>query len=191
MEEAIEILRCIDEVDQKMPPVHLVFGKYEGEIDAKKGEKVVFIGDCAEFSGKVADTQVDVKSMYVDRSKLDPHHAKHEDIYVKMVKTEQRMFAARNKDVVQIGGCPVSVAEQVLLLVKLGKLKNPYFEPSQAVTFTSCYMSSRTQTLIQRLAGKPYQRSGATPRGAARPSQNLPKPGDSRALEVDENPSGE
>lgn len=191
MEEAIEILRCIDEVDQKMPPIHLVFGKYDGEIDAQKGEKVVFIGDCAEFSGKIAETQVDVTSTYVDRSKLDPHHAKHEDIYVKMAKTEQRMFAARNKDVIQIGGCPVSVAEQVLLLVKLGKLKNPYFEPSQAVTFTSCYMSSRTRTLIQRLAGKPYQRPGATPRGASRPPQNLPQDGDSKALEAEAKAPGE
>lgn len=191
MEEAIEILRCIDKVDEKMPPIHLVFGKYEGELEVNPGEKVVFIGDCAEFHGKVAGQDVNIESQYIDRSKLDPHNAKNEDIYFKMAKMEKRMLGARKKDVIQVSGCPVSVAEQVLLLVKLGKLKNPYFDPSQAVTFTSCYLSSRTKTFIERLAGKPYQRAGATARGQSRPPQNLPSDGDDTRLESGDLPLGE
>ncbi len=184
MEEAIEILRCIDNVDEKMPPIHLVFGKYDGEIDAKSGEKVVFIGDCAQFKGDVAGKPVEIDSTYVDRSKLDPHTVKDEDIYVKMVKMEKQMWAARKDDVMRLSGCPVSVAEQVLLLVKLGKLKNPYFDPSQAMMFTSCYLSSRTRNMIHRLSGKPYQRAGATTRGSSRPDQNLPSEQDSTKLEA-------
>jgi uncharacterized protein (DUF362 family) len=184
MEEAIEILRCIDNVDDKMPPIHLVFGKYEGEIEAKAGEKVVFIGDCAQFKGDVAGKPVEIESTYIDRSKLDPHTVKDEDIYVKMVKMEKQMWTARKDDVMRLSGCPVSVAEQVLLLVKLGKLKNPYFDPSQAMMFTSCYLSSRTRNMIHRLSGKPYQRAGATNRGGSRPDQNLPGEQDSTQLEA-------
>ena len=54
-QEAIEILRLFDEAtDDKMPPVHVVFGRYEGQIDAREGEKVVFIGDCTQFRGQIA-----------------------------------------------------------------------------------------------------------------------------------------
>ena len=53
LEEAIEILRLYDvQTDQKMPPMHIVFGRYEGEIPAQPGEKVVFMGDCATFDGE-------------------------------------------------------------------------------------------------------------------------------------------
>ncbi len=174
MEEAIEILRLIDNVDEKMPKTHLVFGDYDGEIDAEPGEKVVFIGDCAKFKGEIAGEPVEIKSLYVDRSEKSVHDAKHDDIYVKMVSMEGKMLKARKQDVIRLGGCPVSVAEQVLLLVKLGKLKNPYLDPKMAFSFTNCYLSWRTRTLIDRLMGKKYQRAGATHRGAARPRQNLP-----------------
>lgn len=174
MEEAIEILRLIDNVDKKMPRTHLVFGDYDGEIDANPGEKVVFIGDCAQFKGEIAGAQVEIESVYVDRSQKSVHEAEHDDIFVKMVTTEKKMFDARKDDVIRLTGCPVSVAEQVLLLVKLGKLKNPYFDPEMAFSFTSCYFSWRTKSLIDRLRGKKYQRRGPTSRGAARPEQNLP-----------------
>lgn len=177
MEEAIEILRIIDNVDEKMPRIHLIFGDYQGEIDAQPGEKVVFIGDCSQFQGQIAGKDVKVESTYIDRSKKSVYEATHEDIYGKMIKMESKMFATRNDDVIRISGCPVSVAEQVLLLVKLGKLKNPYFDPSNAVAFTSCYLSSRTRTLMGRLAGQKYQVAGPTHRGNARPAQNLPPKG--------------
>jgi uncharacterized protein (DUF362 family) len=52
IEEAIEILRKVDsETDKKIPRIHVVFGSYQGEIDAKPGERVIFIGDCAEWKG--------------------------------------------------------------------------------------------------------------------------------------------
>jgi hypothetical protein len=78
------------------------------------------------------------------------------------------------------------VAEQVLLLVKLGKLKNPYFDPSQAWSFTNAYFSKRTHDAVQRIMGVPYQTAaGATPtrRGGARPPQNLPPDGAKGPLE--------
>jgi hypothetical protein len=39
----------------KMPPIHIVFGDYQGELDVKPGEKVIFIGDCAQYTGPVGD----------------------------------------------------------------------------------------------------------------------------------------
>ena len=161
--------------DDKMPPVHLVFGDYKGTIDAQEGEKVVFIGDCAQYHGQIAGKPVDIESTYIDRSTWDPKDAKYQDIYAKMVGVELLNFKARNTEVMRLKGCPVSVAEQVLLLVKLGKLKNPYLDPSQAMSFTHSYLSWRARQLINKVFfRRPYNIAGETERGAARPVQNLP-----------------
>ncbi len=178
MEEAIEIMRLFDTgTDAKLPRTHLVFGAYDGPIDAQPGERVVLIGDCATYRGSVHGKPIAVESLYVDRSKKSPHEAVDEDIFAKIAKTNYRMWQSRNDEVFRLAGCPVSVAEQVLMLVKLGGLRNPYFDPSQALSFTSAYFSKRTHDAIQRILGVAYQTApGAepTPRGAARPALSAP-----------------
>ncbi len=184
LEEAIEILRVYDKAtDEKLPPMHIVFGAYEGEIDARAGEKVVFMGDCATYRGTIGSKKVEIESLYRDRSTIDPETFKVDDIFVKMMKMEKLLLERRNEDVMRIAGCPVSVAEQVLMLVKLAKTKNPYFDPGQVIGFVSCYLSMRTRQALQRIFKQPYQRSGPTIRGAARPDQNLPGPEDDISLE--------
>lgn len=184
LEEAIEILRIFDKnTDEKMPKTHIVFGAYDGELDAKPGEKVVFIGDCATYKGQIAGKEVNLESLYVDRSTKDPRTAKSEDIFAKMLKMEGKLWGLNKKDIIRLTGCPVSVAEQVLALVKLGKLKNPYLDPRVSLTFTSCYLSWRTKSLLNRLFGVPYQHIGGIERGDARPPQNQPKEGEHSHLE--------
>ncbi|MCC6902123.1 MAG: DUF362 domain-containing protein [Polyangiaceae bacterium] len=170
IEEAIEILRLYDaECDQKMPRMHVVFGAYDGPIDAKPGEKVVFIGDCATFDGEVAGKPVQIRSKYRDRALKDPHVAKHDDIYVKMAKVTRKLASASDDQVVRFEGCPVSVAEQALALVRLGGLKNPYLSADNALAFTKNYLMWRSTAMAKRLTGTPYQRPGVSARGEARP----------------------
>ena len=175
MEEAIEVLRLFDDkTDEKMPKTHLVFGGYEGEIDAKPEERVVLIGDCASWKGELAQQDVAFESQYVDRGQKSVYAAHSPTIYSKMVSVQWKMFKERKNQAFRIAGCPVSVAEQVLLLVNLGKLKNPYLDPSQAFQFNNCYFSSRMRMALKRLGGKPYQQEGEATRGAAKPVQNDP-----------------
>ncbi|WP_437899742.1 DUF362 domain-containing protein [Sorangium sp. So ce124] len=170
IEEAIEILREYDkECDAKMPRMHVVFGAYDGPIDAKPGEKVIFIGDCATYKGKIGDQLVSIESLYRERSARDPYTAKHDDVLAKMVKVTTKLAMARNEATLRLEGCPVSVAEQVLTLVTLGKTKNPYFAPDQLLDFNKAYVAWRGASLAKRLAGKPYQVHGACPRGDAAP----------------------
>ncbi|KYG00564.1 FeS-binding protein [Sorangium cellulosum] len=170
IEEAIEILREYDkECDAKMPRMHVVFGAYEGPIDAKPGEKVVFIGDCATYKGKIGDQLISIDSLYRERSARDPYTAKHDDVLAKMVKVTTKLAKARNESVIRLEGCPVSVAEQVLTLVTLGKTKNPYFAADQVLEFNKAYVAWRGASLAKRLAGKPYQVHGACSRGEAAP----------------------
>jgi uncharacterized protein (DUF362 family) len=174
IEEAIEILRLYDkECDSKMPRMHVVFGAYDGPIDAKPGEKVVFIGDCATWKGNLGGELVQIQSTYRDRSTRDPHNAKHDDIYAKMAKVTAKLASSRKKSHVRLDGCPVSVAEQVLALVSLGGLKNPYFAPEQIVGFNKAYLGWRASAAYHRLRGEKYQESGPAHRGHAAPE--LPK----------------
>jgi hypothetical protein len=170
IEEAIEILRLYDkECDSKMPRMHVVFGAYDGPIDAKPGEKVVFIGDCATWHGKLGDKVVSIESLYKDRSTRDPYTAKHSDIYAKMGSVLGKLSKAKHEQHLRLEGCPVSVAEQVLALVKLGGTKNPYFATSEVVGFNRAYLSWRAVTAFKRLKGEAYQRQGAAQRGDAKP----------------------
>jgi uncharacterized protein (DUF362 family) len=170
IEEAIEILRLYDaECDKKMPRMHVVFGAYDGPIDAKPGEKVVFIGDCVKWEGSINDQPVQIRSKYEDRSRKDPHHAKHEDIMLKMRKTTQKLKENAGKDFIRFEGCPVSVAEHVLFLVELGGTNSPYLNKDSAWQFTKHYLMWKSTSAVKRLMGEPYQKAGHCYRGQARP----------------------
>jgi uncharacterized protein (DUF362 family) len=170
LEEAIEILRLYDkQCDEKLPRMHIVFGAYDGPIDAKPGEKVVFIGDCARWEGKIADKLVKIESLYKHRDTKDPYHAKHDDIFAKMVTVTAKLATASHDAPIRLGGCPVSVAEQVLALVSFGKLKNPYLAPDQIMEFNKAYLGWRGTQLANRLRGQKYQVHGACSRGEAAP----------------------
>ena len=171
IEEGIEILRLYDEeCDSKMPRMHVVFGNYQGPIDAKPDEPVVFIGDCAQYEGEVAGQLISVESLYRDRSERDPYEAEHDDIYKKMYSVSRLVARSKNEPYLRIEGCPVSVAEQALLLVSLGTMKNPYFSPSEAWRFNKGYVAWRSVMAGKKMRGIPYQRHGCyKQRGAAAP----------------------
>src|SRR5262249_30865546 len=155
------ILRLYDKnADASMRPLHVVFGAYRGPIPAKAGEKVVFIGDCANWEGQINDKLVQVKSVYKDRSTKDPYHVKHDDIYAKMSSVKRNIAKSKKDPHVRMTGCPVSVAEQVLALVELGGTKNPYFDGAEAVGFNKAYLTWRLVTGVKRILGQRYQQSG-------------------------------
>ncbi len=173
LEEAIEVLRTFDAAcDDKLPPIHIVFGAVDRPIEAQPGEKVVFMGDCAAYAGDIAGRPVQIESRYVDRALEDPRRARHDDIFKKLLRVGLESFRNRREDILIVKGCPVSVAEQILTLVNLGGLKNPYLHPQTSLDFVSCYLSTQTRTAIKRLAGQKYNVSGPTERGLAGPPEN-------------------
>jgi uncharacterized protein (DUF362 family) len=170
MEEVIEILRLYDdECDKKLPKLHLVFGHYDGPLDIGYGEKVVFVGDCAEWEGQLGGELVTIRSKYVDRTTLDPHEVKHKDVYARMLKMANKLRELRSRPYIRLEGCPVSIGELVLMLAELGGIQNPYFDRRQIVGFNKSYLAWRASTTWKQLLGASYQIAGETPRGEARP----------------------
>jgi uncharacterized protein (DUF362 family) len=170
VEEAIEILRVFDKTcDADMKRLHVVFGDYQGAIDAKPGEKVIFIGDCAKWEGKLGGELVQIRSVYKDRATKDPHTVQHDDIFAKMISVNRKFAKAKKSSYVRLEGCPVSVAEQVLAIVEAGGIKNPYFDSRQALEFNKAYVGWKMKTAAQRIMGKKYQKAGPCHRGHAAP----------------------
>ena len=167
IEEAIEILRVFDkQTDERMPHMHVVFGAYDGQIPAKPGEKVVFIGDCAEWKGELHGKPVEIKNVYQPRSTLDPHTARSQDIFAKLASAKGKLSG----DVIRLEGCPVSVAEQVLALVTIGNLKNPYYDRKSMLTFGRAYFGWKARVTMNKLQKKTYQQNGTFgERGEAAP----------------------
>ncbi|MCB9557620.1 MAG: DUF362 domain-containing protein [Deltaproteobacteria bacterium] len=168
IEEAIEILRQYDaDCDQKMPRMHIVFGAYRGQIDAKPGEPVLFIGDCANFRGEIHGQAVDLQSTYRPRETIDPHTVAHQDVYRKLLEARRRVRAPGGQPYLRLSGCPVSVAEQLFALATLGGTKNPLFDLSDGLAFNKAYLQWRFAVASKRMVGQVYQRPGGCPRGEA------------------------
>jgi uncharacterized protein (DUF362 family) len=170
IEEAIEILRLYDKrTDEKMPRLHVVFGKYDAPLNVGPGEKVVFIGDCAEWEGTIHDKPVQIRNLYKARDTMDPHHARGVDIFAKLKTTGQKVATAKD-GIIRLEGCPVSVAEQVLTLVSIAGVKNPYLDPSQIVGFGRAYLGWKARVTLNKLQKKRYQQNGTfAARGQAAP----------------------
>ena len=167
IEEAIEILRVFDkETDAKMPRLHVMFGKYQGDIDAKPGEKVVFIGDCADWKGTLHGKPIAIETLYKKRATLDPHTAVAQDIFVKLAAARGKLIG----DVIRLEGCPVSVAEQVLALVSISGVKNPYYDRQNMMSFGRAYLGWKARVTLNKLQRKRYQQHGTfQERGQAAP----------------------
>jgi uncharacterized protein (DUF362 family) len=170
LEEAIEVLRLFDPAcDAKLPRIHVVFGDYRGPLDVSYGEKVLFVGDCVSYAGQLGGQLVELTSKYRDRSTLEPHLARHDDIYAKMVKVMRKLHAARNEPYLRLDGCPVSVAELILVIAELGGVKNPYLDVRSAIGFNRAYLAWRAVQAARSLSGEPYNIRGFSERGAAAP----------------------
>lgn len=172
IEEAIEILRLFDaQLDEKMNRrrLHVVFGAYDGPIDAKERDRVVFIGDCAAWRGNLKGREVAVESTYQPRSTKDPHAAKHDDIYAKLAEVTVKLQQSKHDTHLRLHGCPVSVAEQLMALAGLTGANNPIFEKDEMLRFNKAYLAWRGTMLARKVKGHPYQRPGAAPRGDGKP----------------------
>jgi uncharacterized protein (DUF362 family) len=186
LEEAIEVLRRFDPgCDARMPKLHFVFGAYRGQLDVGYGEKVIFVGDCVDHESRVGEQLVQIRSLYRDRSTLVPEQAKHEDIYSKMLEVMRRVRRARHEPYLRLEGCPVSVAELILVLAELGGAKNPYLSPREVLRFNAAYVAQRAAKLGHWAAGVPYHAPEAGRRGAARPvlasANSMASPGTERS----------
>ena len=130
VQESIDIHKAFTpDVYQRIRPLHLVYGDCRGrDITTKPGERVMFYGDCVRFDGKINGKKVVIESTYVERHRKDTHSIRGESLVEKTIKSYLTAFIAWPRDWVHVRGCPVSVAEHVLMMAIFGGIKNVYFD---------------------------------------------------------------
>jgi len=139
--EALEIVKQLQPgIFTEIKRMHIVIGSYDGKIDAGKGEPVLFVGDCTEFDGEIRGKHVVIEKTYRDTAEVDPNKAVGQDLPATMLKFLKTRMSAKD-GVLRVSGCPVSIAELILLVWNLGGGKNPYFAPSVSIPFVPSYFS--------------------------------------------------
>ncbi len=139
--EAIQVIQVLQpNVYQEVRKFHIVFGAYQGEIPATEKERVLFVGDCAQYNGKICGRKVDIPSVYRYRHTIDPHHASSGDLLAKIVEFLVQRIRAGRKQVIRVKGCPVSASEFVFWLASLGGTKIPYLAPDILFRFSYHYV---------------------------------------------------
>ncbi len=138
--EAMQVIQAMQPgVYDEVRRIHLVFGAYEGEIPAAPDERVVFVGDCAQYSGEICGKRVEIPSLYKYRHTLNPHRATSGDLLAKIFKYLAQRARVGRQQVVRLRGCPVSVAENIFWIADLGRTKLPYLAPDIVFKFSYHY----------------------------------------------------
>lgn len=154
--EAMQVIKQYQaDVFSDIRPMHVVMGAYEGEINPRPGEHVLFIGDCAVWDGEIHGQKVDIPFLYKDRRLLNPYEATSGDVVAKMFQVLTHIIRNRGKRIIRIRGCPVSVAEVVLYCAWLGKVANPYLHRKITFAFTYYWLISKMARFIRRLRQDP------------------------------------
>ena len=99
------------------------------------GRKVIFIGDCADWEGELQGQLVQIRSVYEDGRKRDPTRRATTTCSPKWQRVSMKMLWNEGTSHIRLRGCPVSVCEQVLAVVALSDVNNPYLDMEHAVPF--------------------------------------------------------
>jgi len=152
--EAIQIINEFEpDVYHQVKPMHMVIGAYQGEINAQPGEKVLFLGDCVKWQGKVHGKAVEMPFLYTQRGHLNPYKTASGDVVAKMIGTIRNLIRYRGKPTIRVRGCPVSVAENVLYTAWVGKVTNPYLHPKIFFAFAYYWTIAKLVRFWRRLKG--------------------------------------
>lgn len=154
--EAMEMIQTyLPHVYDEVRPMHVVFGAYQGQINAHPGEPVLFMGDCATWKGEVDGASVTVPFLYTPRQDLSPHNATCASVYSSMIRAFSNYLRHRDSPVICVRGCPVSIWENLLYISWLGKVTNPYLHPRATFPFAFYWAISRAARMRRSLRGQP------------------------------------
>ena len=147
--------------------MHVVFGAYEGPIDAKPGEKVVFIGDCAEWKGKIDGKLVaDPERVQGPLDEGSAHRAQPRHLREARRRQEQ---AQRRRD--PIRGLPGQRRRAGARARHDRRTEESVLRSRrQALTFGRAYFGWKARVTMNKLQRKRYQQNGTfAQRGEAAP----------------------
>lgn len=151
LQEAIHIYKTSQpEILNDIRDIRYVVGDVSGDLNLKKGEKVLFAGDCASFNGKINGTHVKIESKYKSTHLVNERHTKSNDMIKKTFLALKNVLFNRNKNYLRARGCPVSVGDHVHYLSSLGNIRNMNFHPKLVFAVNRAYFLMRFHRFINR-----------------------------------------
>lgn len=151
VQEAMHILKAYyPNVYQEMKKIHYVVGKVDGPLDIKDDERVLFVGDCTSWKGKIDGQPVTIKSSYQFPDQVDEKKTKSNDMLLKTVKTLVNCFIKRKRRYVHVKGCTVSVGDHVHYFSFFGKTGNPNFDLRLVFPLNVAYYQMRLMRFLNR-----------------------------------------
>jgi uncharacterized protein (DUF362 family) len=152
LQEAIHIYKTSQpEILDNMHNMRYVVGNVTEDLNLKKGEKVLFAGDCVSFNGKINGTHVKIDSKYKSSHQVNERHTKSNDMLIKTLSALKNVFLNRNKNYLRAYGCPVSVGDHVHYISSLGNIRNMNFNPKLVFGVNRAYLMMRINRFLNRL----------------------------------------
>ena len=151
LQEAMHIFKAYyPNVETEMKKIHYVVGKISGPLDLKKDEKMIFMGDCTSWEGKIDDEYVKIQSSYKNPQEVDENKTKSNDMLLKTIKTLWACFKSRKKRYMHLKGCTVSVGDHVHCISFLGKSGNPNFDSRIVIPFCVDYCRMHFMRILNK-----------------------------------------
>lgn len=154
LQESMHIFqKYYPDVHNEMKKVRYVVGKVEGPLNLDPDEKVIFAGDCTEWSGNINGERVKIEGCYKTTADVDAKNTKSNDMILKIFGPLIHCFRNRSSRYIRAKGCPVSVGAHVNYLSSVGRIKNANFDPRNLLSVNVAYWQMRTARFLNRLFG--------------------------------------
>jgi len=152
LQEAMHIFRGFyPDVDKKMGKVRYVVGNVKGPLNLADDERVIFMGNCTRWEGKINGESVKIEGSYQTACEVDETKTKHNDMLLKFIATQFHTLRNKSSRYIHVKGCPVSVAQHVNYLAAMAKVRNPNFDSRLVFQVNASYYQMHFKRFANRL----------------------------------------
>jgi uncharacterized protein (DUF362 family) len=152
LQEAMHIFRGFyPNVDKIMGKVRYVVGNVKGPLNLADDERVIFMGNCTRWEGKINGESVKIESSYKTAGEVNETKTKSNDMLLKFITTQFHTLRNKSSRYIHVKGCPTSVAQHVNYLAAMAKINNPNFDPRLIVQVNTSYYQMQLKRIVNRL----------------------------------------
>jgi len=131
--------------------IRYVVGNVEGPLNLADDERVIFMGNCTRWEGKINGDSVKIESSYKTAGEVDETKTKSNDMLLKLMAAQFHALRNKSSRYIHVKGCPTSVAQHVNYIAAMAKVKNPNFDPSLVVQANISYYQMQFKRIINQL----------------------------------------
>ena len=152
LQEAMHIFRGFyPHVDKEMGKIRYVVGNVEGPLNLTDDERVIFMGNCTSWEGKINGESVKIESNYQTAGEVDETKTRSNDMLLKFITTQFHALRNKSSRYIHVNGCPTSVAQHVNYLAAMAKINNPNFDSRLVIQANISYYQMQFKRIVNRL----------------------------------------